>query len=789
MKKTPTLRGMTMRYPATRWQDALPTGSGVVGAMIYGNIQNDTILLNHDAHYYPLPGTKSLDVSDQVPTMRDLINNNKSKEAAQLMRDTYAERLKNDGEGNGSVAPYQPFCSVFLNATTDGPFQNYRRGLDFETGRAWVQYRDNAATFTREVFVSRATDTIFLRVRSNKKSSISCRLSLGKTQNEQIDKKEFTHTSAKDVKLSTSQSVSQEDQTLIFRGEYTNGLSFGAVGQLTAPGGKVCSNDNKLVIRDADEVVLQIRLFYDKKPDAAIPLLIEEFTKESTTFDTALAEHVALHAKLFNKVSFTLGKEEQKSNEEMLMTAYDGEVPQSLIQTMFDYGRYLLIASSRQGGWPSNLQGIWNGDYKPAWNCDIHTDENIQMNYWQAMPTGLGETALPLFDYFETYLDDFRNNAMNNYACRGIQVPLAMTSNGVVTPQGYANWTAGAGWIAQHFYDYYLFTNDLVFLKDRAIPWLKEVATFYEDFLYEGDDGKLVYNPSMSPENRPGNGNSLLTINATMDIAICREVLSNLCDGCTRLGIEADGVSRWSSMLERLPDYTTNEDGALAEWIHPAFDDNYHHRHQSHLYPIFPGLEITKESNPEIYEAGRIAVEKRLIIGLTSQTGWSMGHMANTYARLGQGDRSLECLDILTRGSTGPNLFTYHNDWRKMGLTCGTGEEAPFQIDANCGITAAVLEMLVFSKPGLVKLLPACPTKWTFGKVTGIVCRGAITVDMEWDTEIKTFSATLTSINDQTLRLHLPDTVGNISFSSVATARHSHWELTLTAGTPVFLTA
>lgn len=715
--------GMTLRYPATRWQDALPTGSGVVGALLYGNIENDTIVINHDALYGPGKPAKSLDVSDKIPAMRALIDAGECREAAQLMRDTYAERLASAGEtAEGGVPSYQPFCSLNITAATDGPFRHYRRGVDFETGRAWVTWSDNTARLTREVFVSRVTDTVFLRIRSSEAGTVSCGIELGETKSEQVDERAICHYSGGKLGLNVSRSVSAESGTLSFEGCYEGGVAFGARGEICALGGTVRAIGDTLVVEGADEVMLEVRLWLGVNPGAGALEM----------FDAAFAQHAVLHAELFNRVTLALDGERRASNEELLMAAYDGDVPAALIQTLFDFGRYLLISSSREGGWPANLQGIWNGDYAPAWNCDIHTDENIQMNYWPALPGALKETALPLFDYFEAYLDDFRENARNNYGCRGIHVPLAMTTNGTVTPQSYACWTAGAGWIAQHFYDYYLFTNDRNFLRERAVPWLREVALFYEDFLFEGEDGRVVFSPSLSPENRPGNGNSLLAVNATMDVAVCREVLTNLCEGCETLGIEAEGVSRWRALLERLPDYIVNEDGALCEWLHRDFDDNYHHRHQSHLYPIFPGLEVTEETNPEIYEAGRVAVEKRLVIGLTSQSGWSMAHMANSYARLGEGDRSLECLELLTRGSTGPNLFTYHNDWRQMGLTSG-GNTAPFQIDANFGITSAVLEMLVFSKPGLIKLLPALPAKWACGKVAGIRCRGGISVDMEWD--------------------------------------------------------
>lgn len=776
--------GMVMRYPATRWQDALPTGSGVVGAMVYGNIQRDTVLLNHDALYYPRGRLEALDVSDQLPEVRRLISEGKCREAAQMMPNAYAERkgsvVENTSTGRD---PYQPFCSIVLQMSTDGPFSKYRRGVDFESGRAWVEWSDNTAAFTREVFVSRVTDDVFLRIRSKVSGAVSFRISMTKTRNEQADK-ELTHTNGLpgDIELAAATSASAEESTLLFTGTYPNGFSFGARGRLSASGGRVLAEDDALIVEGADEVVLKVRLW-----------LAEENGERGggIDFDAALAEHTVLHSKLFNSVTLALGDEGRLSNEEMLMAAYDGYVPVSLTQTMFDFGRYLLISASRAGGMPANLQGIWNGDYAPAWNSDIHTDENIQMNYWQAMQGGLGEVALPLFDYFEKFLDDFRENARMIFGCRGILIPIAMTTNGIDTPRSWSNWTAAAGWIAQHFYDYYLFTDDLEFLKERAVPWMKETALFYEDFLFEGDDGRLVFSPSISPENRPQNGNSLMTINATMDVAVCREVLANLCDACELLGVEEDGVARWRAMLKKLPDYEVNEDGAMKEWLHPAFEDNYHHRHQSHIYPVFPGFEVTEESNPEIYEACRVAVEKRLVIGLTSQTGWSMAHMANIYARLGQGDRALECMEILSRSSTGPNLLTCHNDWRIMGLSCGWGTQPPFQIDANFGIAAAVLEMLVFSKPGLMKLLPALPSKWRKGSVKGICCRGGITLNMEWDRSGAAFKAELFSKVDQRVVVRLPSWVERIKYEPEATVIPSavygadYWEVDLRKGAPL----
>ena len=476
-------------------------------------------------------------------------------------------------------------------------------------------------------------------------------------------------------------------------------------------------------------------------------------------YDALLARHAAVHGELFSRMTLSLpGSASPASTEELLLDAYDGDVPTALVRTMFEFGRHLLICSGRAGGWPANLQGVWNGDYAPAWSSDYHNDENIQMNYWQALPGNLPGATLPVFDYYQRHMDDYRDNARLLYGCRGILLPIAQTTRGTMYPGPWCLWTGAAGWIGQLFHDYYLFTGDERFLAERAVPWLRETALFYEDFLTAGADGELAFNPSMSPENRPAvKGGSLATINATMDVAICREALGNLCDACEHLGIDRAGVARWRGMLAKLPAYDVNEDGAMREWLHPGFPDNYHHRHQSHIYPVFPGFSVTAETDPAIYRACRVAIEKRLVIGLTSQSGWSMAHMANVYARLGDGNRALECIELLTRGSTGANLLTYHNDWRSMGLTLGGwGGVPPFQIDANFGLTAAVLEMLVFSAPGMLKLLPALPDRWPTGAAGTLACRGGLRVDLRWDLPAGTLTAIVSAGVAQRLTVKFP---------------------------------
>jgi len=305
-------RGMTMRYPATRWQDALPVGSGIVGALVYGSINKDTIVLNHDALFYPRGKAQAVDVSALLPEVRRLIDEGKCREAAEVMPNAYTERTGIDGSHTSAGRdPYQPFCALTLATPTDGPFRAYRRGVDFETGRAWVEWTDDSATYTREVFVSRVTDAVFLRIKANRPGSVTCRVSLDKAPCEQSGENAHSSSLPGDVELSAAARASIDDQQLSFDGAYPNGFSFGAVGRVTAPGGTVSATDETLLIEGADELVLQVKLWLGENDGPAEP----------ASFDSALAEHSALHRELFNGVTLSLGTDDRQSNENMLMDA------------------------------------------------------------------------------------------------------------------------------------------------------------------------------------------------------------------------------------------------------------------------------------------------------------------------------------------------------------------------------------------------------------------------------------------------------------------------------------
>lgn len=344
------------------------------------------------------------------------------------------------------------------------------------------------------------------------------------------------------------------------------------------------------------------------------------------------------------------------------------------------------------------------------------------MNYWQAMSGNLAETELPLFDFYLTMMDDYRENAKKLFGCRGILLPMFCDNSSGKKKNLQAHvvyWTASSSWIANMFFDYYLFTRDQTFLSEKAYPFMKEAALFYEDFMQRDGQGKLKSYPSNSPENCAkgsfdGAENVRVCINATMDFAALKQLLKDLIQTEEILGIRDEKDSVWRNMLADIPPYPVNEDGALCEWMHPDFKDNYGHRHISHLYPLFPGREITKRDT-DLFEACKKAVLLRYRLGLKEQTGWSLAHLANLWAKLGEGDYAQDCLKLLIRFCSGANLFTYHNDCHNQGITLKFlwARHAPFQIDANFGFTAAVQQMLIDSTERDIEVFPALPGDWT----------------------------------------------------------------------------
>jgi len=760
-----------MVKPATRWQDALPSGNGSIGAMVYGSICNETILFNHEELWHEGSEMILPNISNNLSGLRELLEKKRYFEADSFL----SEKFKDLGY-EPSMPYYHPAFDMKVEMKSENEFELYKRTLSCDTGEIVVSWKDGATTFERKLFVSKADNVVVYSIQASNLEKINCDIHLA--PHDLNDSFDFNGNNI-DSQIRFSQSVTNTFTTII--GTYKTGGEFGGTAYVVTDGGKVSSNNKKLNITNANKVLILISLFANNESTEALKEMMKNLLGLPADYNTLYERHVVIHKNIFTRMSFKLENTTcETPNEQLLLDVYQGNISNELIEKLFNFGRYLIISSSSENSLPANLQGIWNGNYFPAWCSAFFNNINIEMNYWQALPGNIAEVTECFFTYYESLLDDFRENATKLFGCRGINVPLYTSPNkGIIRDlqSQCIHWTGGAAWIAQLFYDYYLFTENTDFLKDRAIPFMKETALFYEDFLFEGKDGFFVSAPSNSPENTPpeywtdkefNNPIIKIAINSTMDFAMIKEVLNNLCHACELLDMDKDNVFKWKGMLKKIKAYEINEDGALKEWIHPDFADNYHHRHHSHMYPLFPGIEITEESDLENFEACRIAIDKRLQVGLVQQSGWSFSLMANEYARLGEGDKALKSIELLTRSCIVDNLFNCHSDSRNQGISEKFiwGREAPFQIDANLGLTAAILEMLVFSTPSMIKILPALPQKWPKGKATGILCRGCIEVSIAWDMEEHRIIVEFLSQSSKCITVKFPAPIYKINYDN-----------------------
>jgi len=718
---------LIMKYPASwhgeMWREAIPVGNGEIGGLVYGGVYREFISIIHGKLWEGARTQVLPDMSNLLPKMRELLLNNKPLEAEYIM----SKKIEETGY-NPDIGKPLPLCDIDITMANSEGFTHYRRMLNMETAEATVTWMDDETKYRRDFFISRKNDIACLKIISEN-GTIHSDITL-KIHDEETMKKE--------IELKNVETL-VKGSTVFFAAE-NEGKDFGAVMKLKHDG-ESYAEGGKITVKKATKITAFVSFFIygDREKDW------EKLDKElqCDSYENELEKHIKLHKPLFSSQHLNLnGKKYDLSNEEMLLDAYDGEASIELIEKLWSFGRYLLICSSRENGYPCHLYGVWAGSYRATWAFNMY-NVNLQMIYWQALSGGMPDLLLAVFDYVEKHMEDYRENAKKLYGCRGINIPSANTPESGLHKMCYhphiLHWTGAAAWISQFYYDYYLYTGDKEFLKNRAMPFMNEAAEFYVDFLTYTDDGKAVFSPSNSPENTPKNmmdGVSVheVTVNATMDIALVKELVTNLLKGTEICGEYEEKVPNWKKILDSLPEYQINEDGAIKEWTHPFYEDNYEHRHQSHIYPVFPGYEITRTDKSDLYSAFEKAIELREKVGLKDQSGWSLMYMANVYGRMGKGDKALLCIDYLTRSVLLKNFFTVHNDWRRMGVAiCGDMRRAPVQLDANMGLTAAISEMLVFSTEKEIFMFNAIPKRFKEGSAGPVFTRTCSEISMSWN--------------------------------------------------------